>query len=92
MWLCSCSTSIIEEREISAHLNILTIRDRVYGDPLLRELARRAGLPEAPPKHGALAVVSAVAGVAGLLIAILAVFTKKDRPLSGVGRPRPDGE
>src|SRR6516162_2060022 len=28
MWLCSSSTSIIEDRDLSAHLNILTIRDR----------------------------------------------------------------
>src|SRR6516164_11804782 len=26
MWLCSSSTSIIEDRDLSAHLNILTIR------------------------------------------------------------------
>src|SRR6516162_1871143 len=29
MWLCSSSTSIIEDRDLSAHLNILTIRDRL---------------------------------------------------------------
>jgi len=65
---------------IRARRTVVFEGDRVYGDPLLRELARRAGLPEAPPKHGALAVVSAVAGVVGLLIAILAVLTKKGRP------------
>src|SRR6516225_11287982 len=27
MWLCSSSTSIIEDRDLSAHLNILTIRE-----------------------------------------------------------------
>jgi len=47
---------------------------------MLRELARRAGLPEAPPRRGALAVGSAVAGVVGLLIAILAVLTTKGGP------------
>ena len=29
MWLCSSSTSIIEDRDLSAHLNILTIRQRL---------------------------------------------------------------
>ena len=34
MWLCSSSTSIIEDRGPSAHLNILTIRDgRVLDGP-----------------------------------------------------------
>jgi len=65
---------------IRARHTVVFEGDRVYGDPLLKELARRTGLPEAPPKRGALAVVSAVAGVVGLLIAILAGFTKKGRP------------
>src|SRR6516165_9870159 len=29
MWLCSSSTSIIEDRDLSAHLNILTIRPSI---------------------------------------------------------------
>jgi hypothetical protein len=46
MWLCSSSTSIIEDRDLSAHLNILTIRDfeadllNVHVDfPLFQRLA-----------------------------------------------------
>jgi hypothetical protein len=31
MWLYSCSTSIIEDRDLSAHLNILTIRGILEG-------------------------------------------------------------
>jgi hypothetical protein len=30
MWLCSSSTSIIEDRDLSAHLHILTIRSPFY--------------------------------------------------------------
>jgi hypothetical protein len=48
-------------------------RERIYGDPVFRELARRGGLPESAPKHGALAVISAVCGIVGMLVAILAM-------------------
>jgi len=33
MWLCSSSTSIIEDRDLSAHLNILTIRGGLSRNP-----------------------------------------------------------
>jgi hypothetical protein len=36
MWLCSSSTSIIEDRDLSAHLNILTIRLAAGGVKCLR--------------------------------------------------------
>jgi len=51
MWLCSSSTSIIEDRDLSAHLNILTIRslpkyypDAVYVDQSLAAGSRRSNL------------------------------------------------
>ena len=49
MWLCSSSTSIIEYRDLSAHLNILTIRD--YQDHSFQavEDAYRAVLAGAAP-------------------------------------------
>jgi hypothetical protein len=44
MWLCSSSTSIIEDRDLSAHLNILTIR---YRDVLPSDWRYIASIPEA---------------------------------------------
>jgi hypothetical protein len=50
MWLCSCSTSIIEEREISAHLNILTIPDvfQINTDGTLTKLFEADGPLHSP--------------------------------------------
>jgi hypothetical protein len=41
MWLCSSSTSIIEARDPSAHLDILTIRDLTKVLPRLGRISRR---------------------------------------------------
>jgi serine/threonine-protein kinase len=42
MWLCSSSTSIIEDRDLSAHLNILTIRLKILPASLARDPERLA--------------------------------------------------
>jgi hypothetical protein len=50
---------------IRAHRTLVFDRDRVYGDPALRELA--AGrLPEQMPQRGRLARISGILGLAGL--------------------------
>jgi ATP-dependent DNA ligase len=42
MWLCSSSTSIIEDRDPSTHLNILTTRDHVAsGTELFQVICER---------------------------------------------------
>jgi len=64
---------------IRARRTVVFAVGRAYGDPVLRELARRAGLPEPLPRPGPLAVVSAMFGLVGLLIAILAALAKKGR-------------
>jgi hypothetical protein len=51
LWLCSSSTSIIEDRDLSAHLNILTIRDRSRTQ-VRRSPQRRAVHSEHTPFQG----------------------------------------
>jgi len=49
MWLWSRSTSIIEDRDLSAHLNILTIRERQRLSLFINgTLAGQTGLPPSP--------------------------------------------
>src|SRR5262244_619877 len=57
MWLCSSSTSIIEDRDSSTHLDILTIRDAAHAPVLAAQIHDHpAALPlpdvlEAQPCH-----------------------------------------
>jgi hypothetical protein len=50
MWLCSSSTPIIENRDLSAQLNILTIRELFTGIPSECRVCDRSAAACACPK------------------------------------------